>query len=83
MNTIGSAAMKTIGELLRKAFPQLESSANVPARASGASQPVSGVLGFLGNLFKSPGLFGFLATPDRKARYCVVQRLALLPALRR
>jgi hypothetical protein len=63
MNTIGSAAMKTIGELLRKAFPQLESSANVPASASAASQPVSGVLGFLGNLFKSPGLFGFLATP--------------------
>lgn len=62
MNTIGSAAVKTIGEVLLRAFPQLQTSANVPAGASGASHPVSGVLGFLGNLFTNPGLFGFLAT---------------------
>ena len=60
MNTVSSEVLKTIGEILRRAFPQLQSNANVNSSPSGAGQPVSGVMGFIGNLFTSPGLFGFL-----------------------
>ena len=62
MNTVSSEVLKTIGEILRRAFPQLQSNANVNSSPSGAGQPVSGVMGFIGNLFTSPGLFGFLGS---------------------
>ena len=60
MNTVSSEVLKTIGEILRRAFPQLQSNAN--SSPSGAGQPVSGVMGFIGNLITSPGLFGFLGS---------------------
>jgi hypothetical protein len=62
MNTVSSEVLKTIGEILRRAFSQLQSTANVNSSPSGAGQPVSGVMGFIGNLFTSPGLFGFLGS---------------------
>jgi hypothetical protein len=62
MNTVSSEVLKTIGEILRRAFPQLQSNANVNSSPSGAGQPVSGVMGFIGNLIMGPGLFGFLGS---------------------
>jgi hypothetical protein len=62
MNTVSSEVLKTIGEILRRAFPQLQSNANVNSSPSGAGQPASGVMGFIGNLITSPGLFGFLGS---------------------
>jgi hypothetical protein len=44
MNTVSSEVLKTIGEILRRAFPQLQSNANVNSSPSGAGQPVSGVM---------------------------------------
>ena len=72
MNTVSSEVFKTIGEILRRAFPQLQSNANVNSSPSGAGQPVSGVMGFIGNLFTSPGYLGFSAAVGREAQHCVV-----------
>jgi hypothetical protein len=61
MTTIGSEVVKTIREVLRRAFPQLRSNANPDTGASSTDEPVSGALGFMGKLFTNPGLLGFLA----------------------
>ncbi len=51
--------LKTIGEILRRAVPQVQSKGNVSIQ-SDTGQPQSRVLSFVGNLFTSPGFFGFL-----------------------
>ena len=56
MSAFSSEVIKTIGEVFRSAFPQLESN----QKPSTGGQPASNVFGFVGNLFTSPGLLAFL-----------------------
>ena len=61
MSSIVSEIAKTVGDTLRKAFPQLQSNQKVRADPSDPTQPISGVIEFLGNLFANSHLSGFLA----------------------